>query len=75
MARFCAVALLILFFVVAPTVAHARTVEGVLLNDDDPYIVEGDDGTIYKCDWMGGDILWSDGDRPFRAPSNQVSWR
>lgn len=63
MARFCAVAVLILFFIVAPTVVHARTVEGVLLNDDDPYIVESDDGTIYRCEWLGGSNLFNDGDR------------
>ena len=36
---------------------------GVLLNDDDPYFIKGDNGTIYKAEWYGGSILWYEGDR------------
>jgi len=41
---------------------HASVVRGVLLNDDDPYIVKATDGTIYKAEWYGGDSAWSQGD-------------
>jgi len=41
---------------------HAAVVRGVLLNDDDPYIVKANDGTIYKAEWYGGDSAWSQGD-------------
>jgi hypothetical protein len=43
--------------------AQASVVRGVLLNDDDPYIVRATDGTIYKAEWYGGDSTWSQGDR------------
>jgi hypothetical protein len=41
---------------------QAGVVRGVLLNDDDPYIVKATDGTIYKAEWYGGDSAWSQGD-------------
>jgi hypothetical protein len=41
---------------------QAGVVRGVLLNDDDPYIVKASDGTIYKAEWYGGDSSWSQGD-------------
>jgi hypothetical protein len=42
--------------------AQADVVRGVLLNDDDPYIVKAADGTIYKAEWYSGDSAWSQGD-------------
>jgi hypothetical protein len=43
--------------------AQAGVIRGVLLNDDDPYIVKAADGEIYKAEWYGGDSTWSQGDR------------
>jgi hypothetical protein len=42
---------------------QAGVVRGVLLNDDDPYIVKASDGTIYKVEWYGGSSTWLQGDR------------
>ena len=42
--------------------AQAGVVRGVLLNDDDPYIVKANDAAIYKAEWYGGDSSWSEGD-------------
>jgi hypothetical protein len=33
---------------------QANVIHGVLLNDDDPYIVKATDGTIYKAEWYSG---------------------
>ena len=41
---------------------QAGVVRGVLLNDDDTYIVRTADGSIYKAEWYGGDTGWSRGD-------------
>jgi len=38
-------------------------VRGILLNDDDPYIVSAINGTIYKAEWYGGYSAWFQGDR------------
>jgi hypothetical protein len=32
----------------------AREVEGTLLNDEDPYFIKGDDGSVYKAEWSWG---------------------
>jgi Bacterial SH3 domain len=42
--------------------ASGMVVRGTLLNDDEPYIVRGDDGTLYKVEWYGGSILFWGGD-------------
>ncbi len=42
--------------------AHAGVVRGVLFNDDDPYIIKGTNGVIYKAEWYGGSSLFSQGD-------------
>jgi hypothetical protein len=42
---------------------QADVVRGVLLNDDEPYIIRATDGAIYKAEWCGGSSLWSEGDR------------
>jgi hypothetical protein len=49
---------------------QAGVVRGVLLNDDDPYIVKATDGTIYKAEWYGGDSTWSQGDRVILTNDN-----
>jgi hypothetical protein len=57
------------FFSTNPAV-QAGVVRGVLLNDDDPYIVKANDGTIYKAEWYGGDSSWSHGDRAILTNDN-----
>jgi len=42
--------------------ADAGVVKGVLLNDDDPYIVKGRDGNLYKVEWYSGSSAFSEGD-------------
>jgi hypothetical protein len=49
---------------------QADVVRGVLLNDDDPYIVKATDGTIYKAEWYSGDSTWSEGDRVILTNDN-----
>jgi hypothetical protein len=49
---------------------QAGVVRGVLLNDDDPYIVKAADGTIYKAEWYGGDSTWFQGDRVILTNDN-----
>ena len=49
---------------------QGEVVRGVLLNDDDPYIVKAADGTIYKAEWYGGDSTWSQGDRVILTNDN-----
>jgi hypothetical protein len=56
-------------FLIVVTVQSA-VVRGVLLNDDDPYIVKATDGTIYKAEWYGGDSTWSQGDRVILTNDN-----
>jgi hypothetical protein len=41
--------------------ANAGTIKGVLLNDDDPYIVKTRTG-FYKIEWYSGSSLFSEGD-------------
>jgi hypothetical protein len=43
--------------------AQAATIRGVLLNDDDPWMVKASNGSIYKAEWWGGSIAWFQGDR------------
>ena len=50
--------------------AQAGVVRGVLLNDDDPYIVKATDGTIYQAEWYGGDSVWSQGDNVILTNDN-----
>ncbi len=50
--------------------AHAGVVRGILLNDDDPYLVRATNGTIYKAEWYGGDSTWSQGDRVILTNDN-----
>jgi hypothetical protein len=38
-------------------------VRGTLLNDDEPYFIKGDDGSVYKAEWYGGSTLWFEGDQ------------
>ena len=40
----------------------ARVIQGTLLNDDGPYFIRGDDGTVYKAEWYGGSTLFFEGD-------------
>jgi hypothetical protein len=55
---------LLVAVVYQPQIQANTEVKGTLMNDDDPYIVEGDDGEIYKCEWFGGDSsCWSEDDR------------
>ncbi len=42
--------------------AQAGVIRGVLLNDDDPYIVKAANALIYKAEWYGGSSLFSEGD-------------
>ena len=49
---------------------QAGVVRGVLLNDDDPYIVRATGGTIYKAEWYSGDSAWSQGDRVILTNDN-----
>ena len=42
---------------------QAGVIRGVLLNDDDPYFISGDDGNVYKAEWYWGSILFYEGDR------------
>ena len=49
---------------------QADVVRGVLLNDDDPYIVKATDGTIYKAERYSGDSAWSQGDRVILTNDN-----
>jgi hypothetical protein len=50
--------------------AHAGVVRGVLLNDDDPYIVRATNGTIYKAEWYGGYSAWFEGERVILTNDN-----
>jgi hypothetical protein len=50
--------------------AHAGVVRGILLNDDDPYIVRATNGTIYKAEWYGGYAAWFQGDRVILTNDN-----
>jgi hypothetical protein len=59
MSRLLLPAFLFLFF---SSAVQGEVLRGVLLNDDDPYIVKAADGTIYKAEWYGGDSAWSQGD-------------
>jgi len=55
--------LLSAFMILAVTLsAGAGVVRGVLLNDDDPYIIKTNGGEIYKAEWYGGSSLFSEGD-------------
>lgn len=40
----------------------AGTIKGVLLNDDDPYILKTVTGQLYKIEWYSGSSLFSEGD-------------
>jgi len=42
--------------------AVARVINGTLLNGDDPYFIEGDDGNVYKAEWYSGSTLFFEGD-------------
>jgi hypothetical protein len=44
-----------LLFLCFSSAVKGEVVRGVLLNDDDPYVVKAADGTIYKVEWYGGD--------------------
>jgi hypothetical protein len=50
--------------------AQAGVVRGVLINDEDPYIVKAADGTIYKAEWWGGTSTWFQGDRVILTNDN-----
>jgi hypothetical protein len=50
--------------------AQAGVVRGVLLNDEDPYIVKANDGTIYQAEWYGGDSAWAQGDNVILTSDN-----
>jgi hypothetical protein len=41
--------------------AQAEIIQGVLLNDEDPYFVKAG-GVVYKVEWYGGSSLFSEGD-------------
>lgn len=57
------------FFLLSLT-AKANVIRGILLNDDDPYIVKAADGTIYKAEWYAGFSSWSQGDRVILSNDN-----
>ena len=42
---------------------QGEVIRGVLLNDDDPYIIKASNGSIYKAEWWGGTSTWFQGDR------------
>ena len=48
----------------------ADVVRGILINDDDPYIVRATDGTPYKAEWYYGDITWFESDRVILTTDN-----
>jgi hypothetical protein len=50
--------------------AQAGVVRGILLNDDDPYIVRATNGTIYKAEWYGGYSAWFQEDRVILTNDN-----
>ena len=50
--------------------AQTGVVRGILLNDDDPYIVRATNGTIYKAEWYGGYSAWFQGDRVILTNDN-----
>jgi hypothetical protein len=50
--------------------AQAGVIRGVLLNDEDPYIVKANDGTIYKAEWYDGDSAWFQGDNVILTNDN-----
>ena len=67
MGRLLLSALALLFMIFT---AQAGVVRGVLLNDDDPYIVRATNGTIYKAEWYGGYSAWFQGDRVILTNDN-----
>jgi len=48
----------------------ASVVRGILLNDEDPYVVRATNGTIYKAEWYGGYSAWFQGDRVILTNAN-----
>lgn len=42
--------------------AEERIFGTILDEDGDTYLVEAEDGTRYKVEWIAGSILWSVGD-------------
>jgi Bacterial SH3 domain len=57
---------LLIFAFAGPFVAlsvHAGVIRGILLNDDDPYFIKGDDGSLYKAEWYWGSNLFYEGDQ------------
>jgi hypothetical protein len=42
---------------------QAGVIRGILLNDDDPYFIKGDDGSLYKAEWYWGSNLFYEGDQ------------
>jgi hypothetical protein len=50
------------FALVLTATANAGLVKGIVLNDDDPYIVKSSTGDLYKVDWYSGSSLFSEGD-------------
>jgi hypothetical protein len=40
----------------------ASVVRGILLNDNDPYLVRANNGGIYKAEWHSGYSAWFQGD-------------
>jgi S1-C subfamily serine protease len=45
-----------------PVTTLADIVRGTIINDDDPYIVRAENGTLYKVELSSGDSDWSEGD-------------
>lgn len=54
--------LLVACVLLSASAVSAGSVRGVLVNGDDPYIVKAANGSIYKCEWLGGSIGWFPGD-------------
>jgi Bacterial SH3 domain len=50
-------------FLFIPFSVEPGEIRGVLVNDDEPYFIRGDDGSVYKAEWYGGSTLFSEGDQ------------
>ena len=52
----------VLTAVLITATANAGIIKGILLNDDDPYIVKTKTGDLYKVEWFSGSSAFSEGD-------------
>ena len=56
------IGLLIAIVLVASPMAFAETAKGILLNDEEPWIVFTAGDVKYKVEWYGGSMLFWEGD-------------